>query len=105
MATTSIADKLAKLEKKIAKREKTIAVETKELDSEINGGSLKSEALKTTKKLRTWVNNMPLYLQLQWFDTVEQVEISTKLRSRRWNTEVTSCDALYLEKIGLYQEC
>ena len=75
------------------------------LDSEINGGNLKSEALKTTKKLRTWVNNTPLYLQLQWFDTVEQVEISTKLRSRRWNTEVTSCDALYLEKIGLYQEC
>ncbi len=75
------------------------------LDSEINGGSLKSEALKTTKKLRTWVNNTPLYLQLQWFDTVEQVDISTKLRSRRWNAEVTSCDALYLEKIGLYQEC
>ena len=75
------------------------------LDSEINGGNLKSEALKTTQKLRTWVNNTPLYLQLQWFDTVEQVEISTKLRSRRWNTEVTSCDALYLEKIGLYQEC
>ena len=74
------------------------------LDSEINGGDLKSEVLKTTKKLRTWVNNTPLYLQLQWFDTVEQVEISTKLRKRRWNTEVTSCDALYLKKIGLYQE-
>lgn len=74
------------------------------LDSEINSGGLKSEALKSTKKLRTWVNNTPLYLQLQWFDTVEQVEISTKLRNRRWNTEVTSCDALYLEKIGLYQE-
>ena len=71
------------------------------LDSEINGGDLKSEALKTTKKLRSWVNNTPLYLQLQWFDTVEQVEISTKLRNRRWNTEVTSCDTLYFEKIGL----
>ena len=74
------------------------------LDSEINSGGLKSEALKTTKKLKTWVNNTPLYLQLQWFDTVEQVELSTKLRNRRWNTEVTSCDALYLEKIGLYRE-
>ena len=74
------------------------------LDSEINGGDLKSEALKTTKRLRTWVNNTPLYLQLQWFDTVEQVEISTKLRKHRWNTEVTACDALYLEKIGIYQE-
>lgn len=74
------------------------------LDSEINSGDLKSESLKTTKKLRTWVNNTPLYLQLQWFDTVEQVEISTKLRNRRWNTEVTSRDALSLEKIGLYRE-
>ncbi|SDB69521.1 hypothetical protein SAMN02910263_04461, partial [Butyrivibrio sp. INlla16] len=74
------------------------------LDNEINSGNLKSEDLKTTKKLRTWVNNTPLYLQLQWFDTIEQVEISTKLRSRRWNTEITSCDALYLEKIGLNQE-
>ena len=34
MATTSITDKLAKLEKKIAKREKTIADETKELDKD-----------------------------------------------------------------------
>ncbi|OPZ17974.1 MAG: hypothetical protein BWZ04_02740 [Firmicutes bacterium ADurb.BinA205] len=34
MATSSIADKLAKLETKIAKREKTIADETKELDKD-----------------------------------------------------------------------
>ena len=34
IATTSIADKLAKLEKKIAKREKAIADETKELDKD-----------------------------------------------------------------------
>ena len=34
MATTSIADKLAKLEKKIAKREKAIDDETKELDKD-----------------------------------------------------------------------
>ena len=75
-----------------------------ELDSEINSGDLKSEILKTTKKLKTWVDNTPLYLQLQWFDTVEQVVVSTKLRKRRWNTEVTACDALYLDKIGLHQK-
>ena len=34
MATNSIADKLAKLEKKIAKREKAIADETKEPDKD-----------------------------------------------------------------------
>lgn len=74
------------------------------LEEEIDSGDLNSDILKTTKKLKTWVNNTPLYLQLQWFDTVEQVEISTKLRKRRWNTEVTACDTLYLQKIGLYQE-
>ena len=35
MATTSIADKLAKLEKKIAKREKTIADEQEQLNKEM----------------------------------------------------------------------
>lgn len=71
------------------------------LEGEINSGELNSADLKTRKKLRTWVNNTPLYLQLQWFDAVENVRISTKLRNRRWNTEVTACDALYLQKIGV----
>ena len=71
------------------------------LEAEINSGELNSTDLKTTKKLNSWVNNTPLYLQLQWFDAVESVEISSKLRNRRWNTEVTACDALYLQKIGL----
>ena len=35
MATNSIADKLAKLEKKIAKRQTTIAEEQKQLDKEL----------------------------------------------------------------------
>ena len=71
------------------------------LDDEVNKGKLDSSTLKTTKKLRSWVHNTPLYLQLQWFDVIESVEISAKLRNRRWNTEMTSCDALYLKKIGL----
>ena len=73
----------------------------KVLENEISSGDLNSTELKTTKKLNSWVNNTPLYLQLQWFDAVESVEISSKLRNRRWNTEVTACDALYLQKIGV----
>ena len=71
------------------------------LENDINSGELTKAELKLTQKLNTWVNNTPLYLQLQWFDTVEQVKISSKLRNRRWNTEVTACDALYLEKMGV----
>lgn len=71
------------------------------LNEEIRSDKHTNEELKITKKLLTWINNTPLYLQLQWFDTIEQVKISSKLRNRRWNTEVTSCDALYLKKLEL----
>lgn len=52
-------------------------------------------------KLKSWLCNTPLYLQLQWFDTVESVDVSAKLKSRRWTTEITSRDALYLQKLGV----
>lgn len=61
-----------------------------------NKGTLDKEA-----KLRSWLSNTPIYLQLQWFDTVESVDISTKLKNRRWTTEITERDALYLEKLGV----
>ena len=73
----------------------------KSLDCDLGSGQLSSEDLRLTKKLRSWVYNTPLYLQLQWFDTVENVQISTKLYNRRWNTEVSACDSLYLKKIGV----
>ena len=49
----------------------------------------------------SWMENMPVYLQLQWFDTVEEVKVSSELRNNRWNTEITARDALYLEKLGM----
>lgn len=52
-------------------------------------------------KLKSWLNNTPLYLQLQWFDTVENVNVSVKLKNHRWTTEITMRDALYLEKLGV----
>ena len=73
----------------------------KHLDNEIKSGNLDNQTLKTTKKLKNWLKNTPLYLQLQWFDAVENIEISAKLRNHRWNTEMTACDTLYLKKIGI----
>ena len=72
-----------------------------ELDKDIHEGQLSSNELAVTKRLKSWVNNTPIYLQLQWFDTVESVKISTKLRTYRRSTEVTACDSLYLKKIGV----
>lgn len=62
---------------------------------------LGSEERKLIRKLRSWIENTPLYLQLQWFDTVEEVKVSSELHNRRWNTEVTARDRLYLERLGV----
>ena len=57
--------------------------------------------LDKESKLKSWLSNTPIYLQLQWFDTVESVDISTKLKNKRWTTEITERDVLYLEKLGV----
>ena len=59
--------------------------------------------LEAERKLKSWIENTPIYLQLQWFDTVENVKVSSILTSKRWTTEITSRDALYLEKLGVKQ--
>ena len=57
--------------------------------------------LEAERKLKAWIDNTPIYLQLQWFDTVENVKVSSVLTNKRWTTEITSRDALYLEKLGV----
>ena len=53
------------------------------------------------KKLKGWLNDSPIYLVLQWFDTVEGVKVSSKLTAKRWTTEITSRDRLFLDKLGV----
>ena len=67
----------------------------------LRDGDLTQRELEIEDKLKSWMNNTPVYLQLQWFDTVEEVKISSELRSKRWNTEVTERDRLYLTKLGM----
>ncbi len=57
--------------------------------------------LKAKKKLLSWLKNTPVYLTLQWFDAIEEVKVSAKLLSRRWTTEITERDKLFLEKLGV----
>lgn len=57
--------------------------------------------LDADRKLLSWLKNTPLYIQLQWFDTVDTVAISNGLKSKRWNSETSSRDRLYLAKLGL----
>ena len=60
-----------------------------------------AETLKHKKKLLSWMKNTPVYLMLQWFDAVEEVKVSTKLLSRRWTTEITARDRLFLDRLGI----
>lgn len=63
--------------------------------------TISKEVYNAEEGLRSWMENTPLYLQLQWFDTVEEVNISTELHNKRWNTETTERDRLFLEKLGI----
>ena len=68
-----------------------------------NGDLLHDAAvnIKLEKKLKYWLDGSPIYLVLQWFDTVEGVKVSSKLASKRWTTEITSRDKLFLDKMGV----
>jgi hypothetical protein len=57
--------------------------------------------LKLERKLKIWLNDSPIYLVLQWFDTIEGVNVSTKLLAKRWTTEITLRDRMFLEKLGV----
>ena len=59
------------------------------------------ENMRVETKLTHWLKNTPVYLALQWFDVIEEVNVSSKLRSKRWTTELTERDRMFLRKLGL----
>ena len=71
------------------------------LTEEINADRDPSRVHTAKKKLLSWLKNTPVYLTLQWFDAIEEVNVSTKLLSRRWTTELTGRDRLFLERLGV----
>lgn len=73
----------------------------KALTEELRLGNDTAQALKTKKKLLSWLNNSSVYLLLQWFDAVEEVKVSSKLLSKRWTTELTERDRMLLEMLGV----
>ena len=81
-------DEILKLKKSLGKKNGDAAQDTKAVHY-------------NESKLSSWLCNTPLYLQLQWFDTLESVDISAKLKNRRWTTEIASRDELYLQKLGV----
>ena len=37
----------------------------------------------------------------QWFDVIEEVNVSSKLYAKRWTTELTERDRMFLRKLGM----
>ena len=72
----------------------------KSLELESSGNGTAQEQSRK-KKLLTWLKNTPVYLILQWFDAVEMVKVSSNLLSKRWSTEISERDRLFLEELGV----
>ena len=53
------------------------------------------------QKLLTWLNGMSLHELLQWFDAIENTEVSTQIHSTRWSTEVLERDQMFLDLLGI----
>ena len=60
-----------------------------------------SKTLDLEKKLKHWLQESSINTILQWFDTVEGVSVSSKITKKRWSTEITQHDKLFLEKLGV----
>lgn len=60
-----------------------------------------AELRKRNAKLLAWLKNTPTYMTLQWFDVIEEVKVSTKLLAKRWTTEITNRNRLFLDKLGV----
>ena len=57
-----------------------------------------SEKLKEEKQLKNWIRKISMYNILSWFDAVEEVRVSGK---RKWRTETTKRDKMFVEKLGI----
>ena len=61
----------------------------------------RQDNLKKEKKLLSWIDNQSLHNQLTWFDRTGETTVKTDAGTRRWRTEITSRDRLYLQKPGV----
>ena len=53
------------------------------------------------ESLKRWLEKKSIVQILDWFDCVEQITVDTLRGKKRWSTETTNCDRLFLEKLGM----
>jgi len=59
------------------------------------------EILSLETSLKKWLTDTAFSNVLRWFDAYETTEVSTTVANRRWNSEATKRDRLFLEKLGM----
>ncbi|MCL1913105.1 MAG: hypothetical protein FWG10_04330 [Eubacteriaceae bacterium] len=59
------------------------------------------ENLALEASLKKWLSSTSFSNVLRWFDAYETTTVSTAVANRRWNSETTKRDRLFLEKLGM----
>lgn len=59
-----------------------------------------NRSFKQEKALKSWIEGKSLHEILMWFDCIEETVVRTPAGQRRWETEKTQRDALFLDYIG-----
>lgn len=58
---------------------------------------------KVERSLLSWIENKSLREILEWFDCIEETVVKTPAGTRRWSTEKTSRDQMFLDYLGYTQ--
>ena len=61
----------------------------------------KKARLEQESSLKKWLQNTSFSNILRWFDAYETTEVSSAVLNRRWNSETTKRDRLFLELLGI----
>ncbi|MCR4891388.1 MAG: transposase [Lachnospiraceae bacterium] len=60
-----------------------------------------SETFRKEKSLLSWLNKMSVAKLFDWFDTIQETTVDTKIGKARWRTETIERDRLFLQKLGV----
>ena len=63
-----------------------------------------AENMKAEKQLLNWLNKMSIKRLFDWFDCIEKVEVDNGFGKKRWTTETTARDRLFLRKMGIIKD-
>ncbi len=73
-------------------------------DTDTNGKAKTKELKEKEKKLLKMLTSRSIVRILNWFDAYDKVDISVKLRLKRWSEPTISYEKIFLERLGVIHE-